>query len=91
MGYVKAKSQPSLISGLISGVALAIAWFVSLSTPTVGLAIATVLALGLLGVFAVRFRNTRKLMPAGVMAILSLAASILFLLGWISSRGTPTL
>lgn len=86
-GYVKARSQPSLISGLVSGVALAIAWFVSQTTPAVGLAIATLIGFGLLGVFATRFRHTGKLMPAGVMAILSLIASILFLLGWLASRG----
>lgn len=89
-GYVKARSNPSLISGLVSGVALLIAWYVSLQSPIVGLAIATIIALGLLGVFAQRFRHTQKLMPAGLMAILSLIATIVFLVAWIAARGaTP--
>lgn len=86
LGYVKARSQPSLISGLVSGLLLAIAWYISLQTPVVGLAIATLIAFGLLGVFAVRFQRTRKWMPAGLMAILSLVAAIVFAIGWLSLR-----
>lgn len=86
LGYVKARSQPSLISGLVSGLLLAIAWYISLQTPGVGLAIATLIAFGLLGVFAVRFQRTRKWMPAGLMAILSLVAAIVFAIGWLSLR-----
>ncbi len=88
MGYVKAQSKPSLISGLISGVALAIAWYIGLQNPTAGLAIATFFALVLLIVFALRFRRTGKLVPAGLLAILSLVATILFAIGWASIRGS---
>lgn len=78
LGYVKAKSQQSLLSGLGSGVALAIAWYISLQNPTVGLALAAVIALALLVVFALRFRATGKFMPAGLLAILSLVMTVLF-------------
>ncbi|MBD2036338.1 TMEM14 family protein [Leptolyngbya sp. FACHB-321] len=78
IGYVKAKSNQSLISGLGSGVALAIAWYISLQNPTVGLALAAVIALALLVVFALRFRATGKFMPAGLLAILSLVMTVLF-------------
>ncbi len=78
IGYVKAKSNQSLISGLGSGIALAIAWYVSLQNPTVGLAIATIIALALVIVFALRFRATNKFMPAGLLAGLSLVATGLF-------------
>jgi uncharacterized membrane protein (UPF0136 family) len=85
MGYIKAGSRPSLISGCISGVALAIAAYISLQNPAAGFALATFLALALLIVFALRFRRTRKLMPAGWMAILSLVAAVGFASLWQSS------
>ena len=78
IGYVKAKSNQSLISGLGSGVALAIAWYISLQNPTVGLALAAVIALALLVVLALRFRATGKFMPAGLLAILSLIMTVVF-------------
>ena len=78
IGYVKAKSNQSLISGLGSGVALAIAWYISLQNPTAGLALAAAIAVALLVVFALRFRATKKLMPAGLLAILSLIMTVVF-------------
>lgn len=86
IGYVKAKSNQSLISGIGSGIALAIAWYVSLQNPTVGLALATIIALALLVVFALRFRTTSKFMPAGLLAVLSLVATVLFAIGWFTTR-----
>ncbi|UIE39160.1 TMEM14 family protein [Leptodesmis sichuanensis] len=83
VGYIKASSQQSLISGLVSGIALAIAWFLSLQNPSAGFALATFLALGLLIVFAIRFRKTGKLMPAGLMAALSLVAMVIFAVSWL--------
>ena len=85
IGYVKAKSNQSLISGLGSGVALAIAWYISLQNPAIGLALATVIALALLVVFALRFRKTGKFMPGGLLAVLSLVASIGFAIGWFTT------
>ncbi len=84
VGYVKAGSQQSLISGLVSGAALAIAWFLSLQNPAAGFALAAFLALGLLIVFAIRFRKTGKFMPAGLMAALSLIAMVIFAVSWLS-------
>lgn len=78
IGYVKAKSNQSLISGLGSGIALAIAWYISLQNPTIGLALAAVIALALLIVFALRLRATGKFMPAGLLAGLSLVAMGVF-------------
>lgn len=85
IGYVKAKSNQSLISGLSSGAALAIAWYVSLQNPTIGLVLATAIAVALLVVFALRFRATKKFMPAGLLAILSLAATAVFAIGWFTT------
>jgi uncharacterized membrane protein (UPF0136 family) len=82
-GYVKAGSNASLTSGLISGAALGIAWYISLQNPKSGLMLATILALALLVVFALRFRKTQAFMPAGLMAGLSLVMAVLFAISWL--------
>jgi uncharacterized membrane protein (UPF0136 family) len=87
MGYLKAKSQVSLLSGVGSGMALLIAWFVGQQMPSLGLGLATGLALVLFVVFIIRFLKTRAFMPAGLMMAFSLAASVLFLLGLLSTTG----
>jgi uncharacterized membrane protein (UPF0136 family) len=79
MGYVKARSKPSLISGLISGAALLIAWGITLGNSyNAGIGLATCLAIALLIVFGLRFRKTNKFMPAGLMAIVSLFCAVVF-------------
>lgn len=79
MGYVKARSKPSLISGLISGVALLIAWLITLGNSySTGIGLATCLAIALLIVFGLRFRKTNKFMPAGLMATVSLFCAAVF-------------
>lgn len=79
MGYVKARSRPSLISGLISGAALLTAWWTSLAKSyDAGIALAACLAIALLIVFALRFRKTNAFMPAGLMAIVSLFCAVVF-------------
>ena len=84
LGYLKAKSNMSLISGLVSGVALLATWFFARTTPTTGLGLATLIAGILLIIFIVRFVRTRKFMPAGLMMILSLVSGIVFGLGWLA-------
>lgn len=79
MGYLKARSKPSLISGLISGLALLAAFWITLQKNySAGIALATCLAIALLVVFALRFRKTQKFMPAGLMASLSLFCAAVF-------------
>ncbi|HEY9638064.1 MAG TPA: TMEM14 family protein [Coleofasciculaceae cyanobacterium] len=90
MGYVKAKSQVSLLSGVGSGIALLFAWLISRQFPLAGLGLATVLALVLLVVFVMRFSRTRAFMPAGMMVVLSLVATVVFLLGLLSISGLLT-
>ena len=85
MGYLKAKSQMSLYSGVGSGVALLIAWFISRQMPVVGLGLAAGIALVLCVVFVKRFSVTRAFMPAGMMMIFSLAATVLFVFGLLGS------
>ena len=72
IGYKKAGSKISLISGIISGLLLLLSSFVTLQGQKWGL----ILGLGVAGilviVFAVRLVKTRKFMPAGLMSILGL-------------------
>jgi uncharacterized membrane protein (UPF0136 family) len=84
-GYLKAKSKVSLFSGLGSGTALAIAAYWAIRQPIQGLSLATALAIFLLITFTIRWFKTRALMPAGLMAGLSLAAAIAFSIGWMQS------
>jgi uncharacterized membrane protein (UPF0136 family) len=71
MGWVKARSKPSLISGIVFGVALILFGY-GISQ---GHAADVWVAIGLAGLLAIimgiRFAKTKKFMPAGLLAILS--------------------
>lgn len=82
-GYIKAQSKMSLISGLVSGAALLATWFFAISLP-IKLGVATSIAAVLLITFIIRLVRTRKFMPAGLMMLLSLAATTVFALGWLA-------
>lgn len=71
-GYIKAKSKVSLISGIVSGIALIVAAFVQLQSLPLGSTIAQVITLMLVVVFAIRLIKTHKFMPAGLMLILGI-------------------
>lgn len=88
MGYVKVKSQMSLYSGVGSGVALLLAWFISRQNPQIGLGMAAAIALILFVVFVKRFSATRAFMPAGMMMVFSFAATALFVMGY-SLQASP--
>lgn len=71
MGWRKAKSKPSLIAGSISGT-LAIAFAViSHFQPKIGFWGGAALGVAMLAFFAPRYLKTKKMMPAGLMAIAS--------------------
>lgn len=78
-GYMQARSKPSLISGLISGILLIIAGLASNAGVAWGLPLAVAIAALLVIVFIVRLIKTRKFMPAGVMIIAGAIALILML------------
>lgn len=73
MGFVKAKSRPSLIAGTISGVLLLAAGILVRTHGRVGLILGLIVSLALAGRFISAFRKTRKIMPAGLMAVLGVA------------------
>lgn len=78
MGYFKAKSKMSLLSGVGSGIGLLAAWYLCRQNPALGLAIATLIALLLFIVFVIRLFRTRSFMPAGLMMVCSLVATVVF-------------
>lgn len=77
IGYAQAKSQTSLISGLISGILLILGGLAHQQNLSWGLPLSVGVTILLIIVFIVRLVKTRKLMPAGLMVI----AGILTLLG----------
>ncbi len=80
LGYAKAQSKPSLISGVVFGVLLLVSGWLMLEARAWGWYLAIVLAGFLTAFFVVRFKNTRKFMPAGLMVVLSVAAIAVLLL-----------
>jgi uncharacterized membrane protein (UPF0136 family) len=83
MGFVKAKSKASLISGLISAVLLAGAFGVSFINLELGLIMGLVISLSLCVVFGIRLKKTGKVMPSGMLLgvsaleVVLLAAAVL--------------
>jgi len=77
MGFVKAKSRPSLIAGSVSGLLLLAAGYLVGSHGRVGLILGLIISLGLAGRFITAYRKSGKLMPAGLMAVLGAAGVIL--------------
>ncbi|MFK8181770.1 MAG: TMEM14 family protein [Phormidesmis sp.] len=67
MGYQKARSQVSLISGLISGLLLLIGAYLLFGGVLAGLFLSGVVSLLLVIVFVIRLVKTKKFMPAGLM------------------------
>ncbi len=73
IGYTKAGSRPSLIAGLGSAVAALLALVLSFLSSGWGLGLGALLAILLAVFFGYRFAvKTRKFMPAGLLAVVSL-------------------
>jgi uncharacterized membrane protein (UPF0136 family) len=82
MGFVKARSQASLISGLLSAVAAAGAAVLSLMGYGWGIPLGVMLAIALFILFGYRYAiRNKKFMPSGVLAVVSLA--VLLILLWL--------
>jgi len=83
IGYVKAGSTASIIAGAISGIALLVAAFLLPGNVALGLIIAGVVSIALAGRFIPAFMQTGKVMPAGLMAVLSAIGVIMAIVAWI--------
>ncbi|MEM6251677.1 MAG: TMEM14 family protein [Cyanobacteria bacterium P01_D01_bin.156] len=68
-GYLKARSLPSLISGIISGLLLLIGALRAAQGIVSGLWVVKIVSLLLVIVFVIRLVKTRKFMPAGLMVM----------------------
>lgn len=77
MGYKKAKSTASLVMGIISAVAIGAGVFCTFSNAVLGYLIIAVMSSVLTVTFLIRFLKTKKMMPAGMLLILSALASAL--------------
>ena len=74
MGKVKSGSTASMVAGCLSGAASLAGYVISFGNADLGLMIGAMVALLLTGVFISRFFRTRKVMPAGVVLLLSMVA-----------------
>ena len=83
LGFIKAGSIPSLIAGSLTGIVLLVAAFLLPDHKLLGLAIATLVSLLLCGQFVPKFIRTRKVMPAGLMSVLSVIGLIVAIAAWL--------
>jgi uncharacterized membrane protein (UPF0136 family) len=83
VGYAKAGSVISIIAGSISGVLLLVAAFLLPEHQVAGLIIALVVSLLLAGQFVPKFFSTHKVMPAGLMSVLSVIGIVVALAAWL--------
>ena len=83
VGYLKAGSVASIIAGSITGILLLVAAFLLPEHRTIGLATALVVSLLLAAQFVPKFLRTGRVMPAGMMSILSAIGIIAVIVAWV--------
>jgi uncharacterized membrane protein (UPF0136 family) len=83
IGYAKAGSVISIVAGSISGLLLLLAAFLLPEHHAAGLIIALVVSLLLAGQFVPKFFRTFKVMPAGLMSVLSAIGIIVAIAAWL--------
>jgi len=83
MGFVKAGSNASLIAGSLSGLLLLLAAFLLPSHAPLGPALGGIVSLLLIGYFLPAFFRTGKMMPAGMMSLLSVLGMAFAIVAWI--------
>jgi uncharacterized membrane protein (UPF0136 family) len=83
IGYVRAGSTVSLISGSVSGLLLLLAALLLPGHLVAGLALGGILSLLLIGYFLPRFLRTGKMMPAGMLSLLSILGMVFVIVAWV--------
>ena|SRR5436190_22952870 len=83
VGYIKAGSVASIIAGLITGVLLLVAAFLLPEHRAIGLATALIVSLLLAAQFVPKFLKTGRMMPAGLMSVLSVIGIIAAIIAWV--------
>jgi uncharacterized membrane protein (UPF0136 family) len=84
IGYVKAGSAISLVAGAITGILLIVAGWLLPQHRELGLALGLLTSAILAGQFVPRVFRTRRLVPAGVMSLLSVIGIIIAIAAWIA-------
>ena len=77
-GFARVGSKASLISGVGFGLVLLVSGIGVWNGSQHSLMVAILIALLLVVLFAIRYAKKRRFMPAGVLAVLSLVAAIMF-------------
>ena len=80
MGYVKAKSVASIISGSLCGIVLIGASFTFPERPIFGGVVGLLVSVLLAGKFVPDYIHKRAFLPGGLMAFLSLASIVISIL-----------
>jgi len=83
IGYVKAGSLVSIIAGAVTGVLLIISGVILLHHRELGLGLALVTSAVLAAQFIPRVLRTHRLVPAGIMSLLSVIGSVIAIVAWI--------
>jgi len=87
MGFVKARSHASLISGLLSAVFAVVALALSALKNPLGIPLGVLLAITLFVLFGYRYAlRARRFMPSGLLAVVSLVVLAVLLLAadWVA-------
>src|SRR5262245_18883556 len=80
MGFVKARSRPSLIAGLVSAVAALVALGLSVAGNLWGRPLGLLLSVALFIFFGYRYATkNRRFMPNGMMAVVSLVVVLVLM------------
>jgi uncharacterized membrane protein (UPF0136 family) len=83
IGYVKVGSVVSIIAGAVTGILLLVAAWILPIHREIGLALALLTSAVLAGQFIPRVFRTRRLVPAGVMSVLSVIGIVVAVAAWI--------
>jgi len=83
VGYLKAGSVASIIAGSITGVLLLVAAFLLPEHRAIGLATALIMSILLAAQFVPKFLRTGRVMPAGMMSILSVIGIVAVIIVWV--------
>ena len=82
VGYVKAGSVGSGIAGSIAGILLLVAAWMP-DHQAAGLIVALIVSVLLAGQFVPKFFSTHKVMPAGLMSVLSVLGIVVAIAAWL--------
>ena len=83
IGYVKAGSVPSIVAGCITGILLIVAGLILPEHRAWGLGLGLIVSLLLAAQFIPKFVRTGRVMPAGMMTVLSAIGIVMAVAAWL--------